>query len=181
MKQAYRILQSRTHFRGDLFTVQTASVAYPDGTRVVREIVERKPSVGIVAIDQKGLVSLVEEFQAGIGRIVLGLPGGKVDGSERPLAAAKRELREEIGYAARQWETLFHWDGAGSWKWPRTYFLARKLVRQPLPQDSEERIIIRKLTLRRAIRLALDGRLDTSDTGLALVRAYERIMRKRIV
>lgn len=179
MKQRPQLLSTKTLFRGDFFTVMTSFITLPDGTRITREIAERRSSVGIVAVDLDRQVLLVEEYQPAIQRIALGLPGGQVDQGERSLQSAKRELREETGFSAAEWKALYHWPGAGSWIWPRTYYLARKLSKNPLPQDPEERITLKRIPLKRAVRMAIQGQLDTSDTCLALVRACEIIYRKR--
>lgn len=62
----------------------------------------------IVAVDG-GEVILVEQYRVPIGRICLELPAGLIgdeDDTEDALASARRELEEETGYRAAQWETL---------------------------------------------------------------------------
>jgi len=68
----------------------------------------RRPVVGIVAITDAGDVVLVEQFRPPVGQNVVELPAGlagDIAGLEdEPLVeAAKRELLEETGYAAKQW------------------------------------------------------------------------------
>ncbi|MEQ5205209.1 ADP compounds hydrolase NudE, partial [Providencia rettgeri] len=45
---------------------------------------------------------LIREYAVGIENYELGFPKGAVDPGEAPLEAAQRELKEEIGYGARQ-------------------------------------------------------------------------------
>lgn len=55
--------------------------------------------VNAVALTPEGLVVTVRQYRHGIGRPVLELPGGAVDGGEVPALAGARELVEETGYA----------------------------------------------------------------------------------
>ena len=62
----------------------------------------------IVAIDG-GEVILVEQYRVPIGMVCLELPAGLIgdeDEDEDDLASARRELEEETGYRAAQWENL---------------------------------------------------------------------------
>ncbi len=60
-----------------------------------------------MALTVEGKAVLVRQFRHGTGETTLEIPGGAVDPSDRsPLAAAKRELREETGYVARRWSRL---------------------------------------------------------------------------
>ena len=62
----------------------------------------------IVALDG-GDVILVEQYRVPIGKVCLELPAGLIgdeDESEHDLDCARRELEEETGYTAAQWENL---------------------------------------------------------------------------
>ena len=62
----------------------------------------------IVAIDG-GEVILVEQYRVPIGKVCLELPAGLIGDEqegEDALASARRELEEETGYRAAQWETI---------------------------------------------------------------------------
>jgi ADP-ribose pyrophosphatase len=67
--------------------------------------------VGIVAVNDKGKLILVEQFRPPVGKRVIELPAGlagDIVGSEKEdLAdAARRELYEETGYEAKKMEYL---------------------------------------------------------------------------
>lgn len=80
----------------------------------------RRDYVVIVALDTEGRFLCVKQFRQGIGRVTTEFPAGgmeRKDGKqyradegdviyEDPLKAAKRELREETGYASDEWTHL---------------------------------------------------------------------------
>ena len=103
-------LGGRTFFEGSQFTVRVEIFAYADGKIVEREIVRRMDAAGIVAYDDEH-VWLVRQPREAILGYTLELPAGKLDvEGESPLQTAQRELAEEIGREADEWEqiTSFH-------------------------------------------------------------------------
>jgi ADP-ribose pyrophosphatase len=71
-----------------------------------REIVEHPGSVAIVAVDGDQRVWLVRQLHEAAQRQLVELPAGARDPGEEPLAAAKRELREECGLTGGEWREL---------------------------------------------------------------------------
>jgi len=62
----------------------------------------------VLAVDA-GEVILVEQFRVPIGRYCLELPAGLIgdeDHAEDAITSAQRELEEETGYVAAQWQEL---------------------------------------------------------------------------
>jgi 8-oxo-dGTP pyrophosphatase MutT (NUDIX family) len=55
--------------------------------------------------DERDVV-FVRQYRHGLGAASLELPAGVLDGAEDPLAAARRELREETGFEAARFEPL---------------------------------------------------------------------------
>jgi ADP-ribose pyrophosphatase len=62
--------------------------------------------VNVVPVTRDGRVLLIRQFRAGTREITVELPGGLVEPGEAPLAAARRELREETGWDAEDWSPL---------------------------------------------------------------------------
>jgi ADP-ribose pyrophosphatase len=63
--------------------------------------------VNVIALTNAREVVLVRQFRAGTKAVTLEIPGGGVEATDRSaLAAARRELREETGHAARTWKRL---------------------------------------------------------------------------
>ena len=87
-------------YDGHVIQVATGEFTAPDGRVVQRDLVHHPGAVAIVPILGDEVI-LVRQFRAALGDLLLEIPAGKrdVDG-EPPELCAKRELAEEIGYAA---------------------------------------------------------------------------------
>ena len=66
-------------------------------------------AAAIIALDGDHII-LVEQYRVPLGRRCLEIPAGLIgdgeDADEAPLVAARRELSEETGYRAVEWEDL---------------------------------------------------------------------------
>jgi ADP-ribose pyrophosphatase len=109
-------LGSETVYDGRLVHVRLGRYRHADGEEVEREFVHQQGAVGIVAHDD-GAVWLVRQPREAVGEpALLELPAGRLDvEGEEVLAAAMRELEEEIGKGARSWEPILsYYSSAGS-------------------------------------------------------------------
>jgi len=55
--------------------------------------------VNIVAVTPERNIVLIRQFRYGSNRIEIEIPGGTIESAEDPVAAGRRELLEETGYA----------------------------------------------------------------------------------
>ncbi|HET8583802.1 MAG TPA: NUDIX hydrolase [Jatrophihabitans sp.] len=103
----YEVVGSETVFKGRVLTVRVDDVRMSDGSVAKREVVAHPGAVGVVALDGAGKIVLVNQYRPPIGARLDELPAGLLDvPGESALACAKRELFEEAGLAADEWNVL---------------------------------------------------------------------------
>jgi ADP-ribose pyrophosphatase len=116
-------------YRGKMITVHRDTLRQPDGQIVVREVVDHPDSVAVVALDVRARVLLLRQYRHPVGGYLWELPAGLLDQPGEPaLEAARRELAEETGMAARDWRALVDLHPSPGMTGERVrVFLARKL------------------------------------------------------
>ena len=107
MSSRFEKTGSETVYEGGFFTVAAERYRHEDGEEVTRDIVHHPGAVGIVVLDDDSLWFVRQPREAINAPDFLEIPAGKLDEEgESPLATAKRELAEEIGKQAAEWESL---------------------------------------------------------------------------
>jgi 8-oxo-dGTP pyrophosphatase MutT (NUDIX family) len=100
-------LGGETVYDGKIVTVRVERFRFPDGEEVEREIVRHQGAVGILARDDEHVLLVRQPREAVDDPDFLEIPAGRLDvEGEAPLAAAQRELAEEIGKAAERWRPI---------------------------------------------------------------------------
>ena len=82
-------------------------VRLPDGSTVSDFVrVEIRPYAMVFALLKDGRVPMVRQYRLAVEGFMLELPAGLIESDEESLVAAKRELREEAGVEAPNWQFL---------------------------------------------------------------------------
>ena len=98
-------VDSKTAYEGEIIDVRVDTFRYEDGETADREIAAHPGAVGMVAHGD-GVIWLVRQPREAVNDPeLLEVPAGKLDEEgESRLDCAKRELREEVGLEAEEWE-----------------------------------------------------------------------------
>jgi ADP-ribose pyrophosphatase len=91
-------------YDGSFLKVTRDSVSLPDGAHTHREFIRHPGAVVILPLFDDGSVLLERQFRYPLDQVFIEYPAGKIDPGEDPLECAKRELQEETGYTASDWQ-----------------------------------------------------------------------------
>jgi 8-oxo-dGDP phosphatase len=170
----WQVTGSRIVFRDRWISVRADDCLTRSGVEIAPFYVLEYPDwVHVVALDADNHVILVQQYRHGFGGTTLELPGGVVDAEDSdPVAAARRELAEETGYAADEFRLLASLSPNPSTHTNKVHVvLARPVViaKQPTPDPGEDITVVR-LPADEVLRMALEGKLAHSQhVGLLMI------------
>jgi len=178
-----RVLSSKVAYRGPVFSVTADQVEEPGGIRARRDVVRHSGSIVVLAVDDSPApdhrtgrsrskppaaeprILLERQYRHAAQAMMWELPAGRIDQGESQLAAARRELREETGFSARQWKRILHfYVSPGFLDETMTIYLARRLKAGKAQPEADEKIATRFFPLSVAREMALNGRIRDAKT-----------------
>lgn len=105
--QQPKILKVETVARSRLFNVEAVDLEFSNGERRVFERMRPSGREAVMIVPMLGdELLLIREYAVGIEQYELGFPKGLIDPGETVFEAANRELMEEVGFGAEQFELL---------------------------------------------------------------------------
>ncbi|MGR9114397.1 MAG: ADP compounds hydrolase NudE [Gammaproteobacteria bacterium] len=144
MREKPTLLNKTVVAQSRLFRIESLDLEFSNGQqRNYERLARSKPggAVLIVPMLDHETVLLIREYAAGIHRYELGLPKGKTDDGETFIEAANRELKEEIGYGARNLHHLSSFSLAPSYLEHMTeIIIAQDLYEEKLEGDEPEEL-----------------------------------------
>ncbi len=148
------------------------SVLRPDGVEGTFTVVQLRPGVSVLAIDDDNTVYLTREYRYAIERESLEVVSGAIDGDETPQEAARRELKEELGIVAEQWIDLGSVHPLTSQLHaPARLFVAQQLSFSEPQPDIFELIETVKMKLDEAVNLVMESVISHGPSCVLILKA----------
>lgn len=175
----FPVTASRDIYEGRVMAVRADTVRMPGGREATREIVEHPGAVAIAAVDEQDRLMMILQYRHAVRRRLWEMPAGLLDhAGEDPVAAAARELAEEVGLSAEHWSVLVDAvPSPGFSEEAIRVFLATGLTevdRPDLGDDEESELELRWIPLAEAVDMALRGEI-VNATAVAGVLALQAV------
>ena len=96
-----KTIKSEQIYSGRVLDLRVDTVEGPSGI-TTREIIDHGEAVTILPYEAPNTVYLIHQFRKAVEEILIEAPAGCMETGEDPLVGAKRELKEETGFEARE-------------------------------------------------------------------------------
>jgi ADP-ribose pyrophosphatase len=158
-------IDGKLAFEGDFLQVQKDRIRLPNGQEASREYIRHPGAVVILPLFDDGTVLLERQFRYPLDQVFIEFPAGKIDAGEDTLACAKRELQEETGYTATDWQFVCTIHNAIAYADEHLeIYIARGLTAGPSKLDDEEFLEIFKAPLDDVLTWVKEGKITDVKT-----------------
>ncbi len=170
------LISSEWAFEGCLLKVKSDTVRLPNGHTATREHIVHPGAVMIIPILDSGQLVMERQYRYPLGRDFIEFPAGKLDPGEEPLQSARRELLEETGYTANQWEFLASIHVAIAYSNERIdLYLAQGLTHRGSDLDADEFLETLHVPVAQALDWLSEGRITDAKTVVGLLMLQKRL------
>jgi 8-oxo-dGTP pyrophosphatase MutT (NUDIX family) len=172
MENPWTTLNTRVAYDNAWIRVREDQVINPSGGPGIYGVVEFKNrAVGVIPLDEAGHTWLVGQYRYTHHSFEWEIPEGGCPEGEELLACAKRELLEETGIIASQYELILE-DiqlSNSTTNEVASIYVARGLKFAPAQPEATERITVKRVSLEEAIEMARDGTIRDCMSVMGLL------------
>ena len=160
-------------FKGKIINMRRDDIILPNGLPATREVVEHNGGVCIAALTDQNELLFVRQFRYPYGEVLLEIPAGKLDLGEDPLEAGKRELKEETGAMAENYESLGKlYPSPGYCAEIIHMYLATGLSYGETDPDDDEFLEVERIPLETAAQMVLSGEITDAKTQILILKLH---------
>ena len=101
-----KTLEKLAFIKAPKFSFHLEKIELPIGIKSTFGLIRHPGASLAVPITNDGQVILLRQYRFAVEQRILEFPAGTLESNEEPLTAMKRELGEETGYEASNWDSL---------------------------------------------------------------------------
>lgn len=173
----WQILATAVQYDNKWIRLTEHQVINPNGGKGIYGVVHFKNlAIGVVALDEDFNIYLVGQYRFPLEAFSWEIPEGGGPLGEDPLLSAQRELLEETGLVAEQWEPIvqMHLSNSVSDESGIVY-LARGLEQRNAEPEETEQLFIRKIPFEQAYRMVKEHEI-TDSLSVAAIQKIKLMM-----
>jgi 8-oxo-dGTP pyrophosphatase MutT (NUDIX family) len=172
LQNPWTTLSSETKYDNDWIAIVEHQVLNPVQSPGIYGTVHFKNlAIGIIPLDDAGFTWLVGQYRYPLKAYSWEIPEGGGNLLVPPLESAKRELKEETGLEANQWEQILDLHLSNSVSDERAIaFLARDLRQGVACPEDTEVLTVRKVSLKMALEMTEHGEITDAISVAAILK-----------
>ena len=175
----WRLLKRQVVYENPWIQVSHQQVKTPADSDGIYGVVHFKSrAIGIIALDGEQHIWLVGQTRYPLNTYSWEIPEGGAPLDEDPLAAAKRELKEETGLTANKWEQLsrLHLSNSVTDEEALVYLATELSAGLANPEDTED-ISCKRLSFDQALAMVERGEITDAISVTAILTLARRLSR----
>lgn len=173
-KGSWTVTNSKKVYENPWINVREDKVIKPDGKEGIFGVVEMKPGVSVLPVDDEENVYLTKEYHYAVERETIEAISGGIDKGESKEDAAKRELKEETGITANEWIDLGVIDPFTTVVVSPNYmFLAKGLEFSKANPEVTENIKVIKVSMKEAVQWVIESKITHGATTTLILKAKD--------
>lgn len=157
-------------YNGKIFNVALEKVTLPNGVIKDREVIRHPGAAAMVPLLDDGNVVLVKQYRHAVNNYLWEIPAGTLEPDEEPMACAERELVEETGYEATNFDKLTEILPAPGYTDEHIHiFLATGLTLAEQRLEDDEVLTVQPTPFDKAIEMIKTGEIQDAKTIVGLL------------
>lgn len=165
-----RTLQTCVKHQGSVVQMRADTAKQPNGNTVKRDVVNHPGATVILPFLDNQTILLEWQYRYPLKEHLWEIPAGKLDANETELDCAKRELLEETGYCAKQWDYVLTMATSAGFSNEKIYlYKASQLYFVGHPGEDDELIHLCAVPIQKAWEMIDDGIIRDAKTLIALL------------
>lgn len=167
-------LLTTTRFRVVQHTIEAQTGEPP----IKKETIVHPGAVVILPMVDEDHVCLIRNYRIAVSKTLIELPAGTLDRDEAPALTAVRELKEETGYTAEQWQELPGFFASPGILHERMHlFVAQGLTSGEPAREPGEEIENLVIDWKEAVRMAECGEIEDAKSLVGIL-LWDRLKKK---
>lgn len=167
-----KINSSQTVFHVGRFRLDTEKVTLDNGVDTTLHVLRHPGAVAVVPFLNEATVILIQQYRHALGDYIWEIPAGTIDAGEKPLNCAGRELIEETGFRANNFDFLGDIFLAPGYSDERLHlFLGYDLVPDVQNLEPDEVLEVKQVLLTDALSMIESGEIRDAKTITGLLLA----------
>ena len=175
MSEQIKRVNRELKFKGTIIDFYQDTMEINGDHTVVWDFIKHKGAAAVVPVTEDGKILMVRQYRNALERYTLEIPAGALDEEGEPgFKCAARELEEETGYRAENWQPLGYIFTSAGYSTEKLYlYKASKLKFVGEHPDEGEILKILEFNINDVYKMIETGEINDAKTLCAILRGLK--------